>query len=801
MIGKTDRNILGKEDAEKLTAIKRKVMETGEPFQLETSLQNSNGQTEFFEGTYIPKFDATGQADGLIGYFRNITERKRAEAALKKVEADYRLLAENSPDLVARFDSGLRHLYANPAAAQAGKLAAGEYVGLTIAEAGVPEPLATTWNQRIEQVLRTRRILDVEGAFPTPQGSRYFHARLVPELAPDGSVCSVLSIARDITDRRQAEDELNRFFDLVPDLVCIASTDGFFKRINGAWQAALGYSQEELLATPFVDLIHPDDREATLVEIAKQVAGESTSNFINRYRCKDGSYRWLEWLATPAVDKTFLFAAARDVTEHKRADEALRERERELFDALEFNRKIVTTSSIGILTYNKSGQCVSANAAAGNVGGATVAQLLAQNFHEVSSWKKSGMYQAAIRALDSGIEQLLDVHLVTTFGKDVWLSLSFSSFDSEGERHLLVFTFDITERKRAEDALHESESSYRTLFEQSPDAVVVLDPETTLPVDFNDEACRRLGYSREEFARLRIADYDADHTPAEIQASIREILATGTAAFEARHRTKQGDVRNIWISVRVLETGGQTVCYSISRDITERKRAEERMRTFSHEIIAAREAERKQVSSDLHHDVGSLAVGVSAHLDAIEGDLRSGKPGEALKWTKRTRKLFDESVARLKEVAVQLRPPELDALGLCAALRQHFSRATKHGGTRIHFRETLGRRRVSGDAATTLFRVAQETLTNAITHGDAKQVNVYLSASKNKVRLTVRDNGKGFSPSGQTGQATSRMGLRVMKEMAASSGGGFEIHSRRGRGTTVRVSLPLTTAVLGPRDV
>jgi len=158
-------------------------------------------------------------------------------------------------------------------------------------------------------------------------------------------------------------------------------------------------------------------------------------------------------------------------------------------------------------------------------------------------------------------------------------------------------------------------------------------------------------------------------------------------------------------------------------------------------------------------------------------------------------------VARLKEVAVQLRPPELDALGLCAALRQHFSRATKHGGTRIHFRETLGRRRVSGDAATTLFRVAQETLTNAITHGDAKQVNVYLSASKNKVRLTVRDNGKGFSPSGQTGQATSRMGLRVMKEMAASSGGGFEIHSRRGRGTTVRVSLPLTTAVLGPRDV
>jgi PAS domain S-box-containing protein len=411
------------------------------------------------------------------------------------------------------------------------------------------------------------------------------------------------------------------------------------------------------------------------------------------------------------------------------------------------------------------------------------------------------MYQAAIRALDTGIEQLLEIRLVSTFGKDVWLSLSFSSFDSAGERHLLVFTFDITARKRAEEALRESELNYRTLFEQSPDAVVVLDPETTLPVDFNDEACRRLGYSREEFARLRIADHDADHTPAEIQASISEILAKGTAAFEARHHTKQGDVRNVWISVRVLETGGQTVCYSISRDITRRKRAQERMQTFSREIIAAREDERKQVSSVLHHDVGSLAVGVSAHLDAIEEDLRSGKPGEALKWTKRTRKLFNVSVARLKEVAVQLRPSELDVLGLCAALRQYFSQATKHGRTRIYFRETLGRRRVSGDTATTLFRVAQETLTNAITHGDAKQVDVFLSASEKEVRLTVRDHGKGFSPSEQTGRATSRMGLRVMKEMAASAGGGFKIYSRRGKGTTVRVSLPLTTAALGRGDI
>ena len=158
----------------------------------------------------------------------------------------------------------------------------------------------------------------------------------------------------------------------------------------------------------------------------------------------------------------------------------------------------------------------------------------------------------------------------------------------------------------------------------------------------------------------------------------------------------------------------------------------------------------------------------------------------------RTRKLFDESVARLKGVAIEIRPPELDVLGLRAALRQYFSQVTEHGGTRVHFRETLGRRRVSGDTATILFRVAQEALTNAITHGHATRVEVALSASKKEVGLTIRNNGKGFNPSEQRARAASQMGLRVMREMALSAGGVFTVDSGRGKRTTVRVRLPLS---------
>ena len=96
-----------------------------------------------------------------------------------------------------------------------------------------------------------------------------------------------------------------------------------------------------------------------------------------------------------------------------------------------------------------------------------------------------------------------------------------------------------------------------------------------------------------------------------------------------------------------------------------------------------------------------------------------------------------------------------------------------------------------GGPATILFRVAQEALTNAIAHGRAKQVNVDLRASKEEVTLAVHDNGKGFNPSEQMARVTSQMGLRVMREMALSAGGDFAIDSGRGKGTTVRVRLPI----------
>jgi PAS domain S-box-containing protein len=355
--------------------------------------------------------------------------------------------------------------------------------------------------------------------------------------------------------------------------------------------------------------------------------------------------------------------------------------------------------------------------------------------------------------------------------------------------------------KRAEEALRESEERFRQLAETMPDTVLV--GQDGRNVYANPAAVRLLrAAGPEELVGLDVFAIiePAQHEWARQQMQ-RTLAGEKQPPFEDRFVRLDGSLVPVEIAASVLTWQGRPALQVVVRDITERKQAEKRTQMFSQEIIAAREEERKQVSSVLHGDVGSLAVGISAHLDAIEEDLRSGKPAEVLKWMKRTRKLFDESLARLKGLAVQLRPLELDVLGLGAALRQHFSQVTKQRSSRIRFTEALGRRRVSGDAATILFRIAQEALTNAITHGRAKRVDVDLSASRKEVTLIVRDNGKGFDPSEKGERVTSQMGLRVMRETAAAAGGAFTVDSGRGKGTTVRVSLPLKTAALGPGNV
>jgi two-component system sensor histidine kinase/response regulator len=136
-------------------------------------------------------------------------------------------------------------------------------------------------------------------------------------------------------DRRRAQDELDRFFTLSLDLLCVAGFDGYFKRVNPAWQRQLGWSEAELLSRPYIELIHPDDLEATYAAAGRLKEGREIIYFENRYFHKDGTIRWLLWASTPLPAEQVIYATARDITERKAAEETMAE----LVRALEVSKQ------------------------------------------------------------------------------------------------------------------------------------------------------------------------------------------------------------------------------------------------------------------------------------------------------------------------------------------------------------------------------------------------------------------------------------------------------------------------------
>ena len=167
------------------------------------------------------------------------------------------------------------------------------------------------------------------------QGALEFFSRDIREPSPEllGMMTAVCSQIGSFIERKRASDDLDRFFRLSLDLFCVASFDGYFVRVNPAWQPVLGHSEEALRSTPFIEFVHPDDRAPTTEALAALSTGAQLIDFENRYRAKDGSYKWIQWFAAPFLKQGIVYAVGRDITDRKAAEDAQRRHARELESA------------------------------------------------------------------------------------------------------------------------------------------------------------------------------------------------------------------------------------------------------------------------------------------------------------------------------------------------------------------------------------------------------------------------------------------------------------------------------------
>ncbi|MBW4637897.1 MAG: EAL domain-containing protein [Gloeocapsa sp. UFS-A4-WI-NPMV-4B04] len=175
-----------------------------------------------------------------------------------------------------------------------------------------------------------------QGYCPTAKRKpKWWDVVVTPLMDAKGKPEQLLAVSRDITEWKQAESERERFFSLSLHMLCIGGFDGYFKFLNPAWEKTLGFTKEELLAKPYIEFIHPQDRAATIAESQKLTSGVETIAFENRYLCKDGSYKWLLWNIAPFLEQKLTYCVVHDITQRKRVEEELCEMNLVLENAVE----------------------------------------------------------------------------------------------------------------------------------------------------------------------------------------------------------------------------------------------------------------------------------------------------------------------------------------------------------------------------------------------------------------------------------------------------------------------------------
>jgi len=351
----------------------------------------------------------------------------------------------------------------------------------------------------------------------------------------------------------------------------------------------------------------------------------------------------------------------------------------------------------------------------------------------------------------------------------------------------------ISERKRAEEALRESEERYRELFENARDAIYVHDLEGNY-ISVNRAAETLSGYTREEILGRNFAEFVVgEHVQQVHECLFSKLEQSGETSYEVEVIAKDGRRVPVEVSSRAIYENGEIVgIQGTARDITERKQAQDTLRMFSRRLIEAQEDERRRIARDLHDQIGQALTAVKMNLHTIQ---RLCATPESMPRIKDNIDAVDEALRLVRDLSVDLRPPLLDDLGLATALCWYVDRYAHRAGVTTEVQIELPNRdeRFSRDLETAFFRIAQEALTNVVRHARASHVSLQLTRTKTGLEMVVQDDGVGFDPAALRKRAprAATLGLLGMQERAHAAGGEIDIDSKISRGTTIRFTVPL----------
>lgn len=835
--------------ARKILAPLERCLTSGDIIEWETELDLPAGKIAIFS-TFIPVRDEQGDIYRIVGISRDISERKRIETQLLTSEQQFRALAENSLNMIIRYDRNCRRTYVNPAYERETGFSAAQALQLPLEESWSANPPVAEYLKQLHRVIDTGGPLETVLEWRSPEsGKIVVHAiQLIAERDVDGTVVSILAKGHNITALKRHESleesrlyifeqlargaPLQEVLSLVtsyieqdnPDfLACtlLADDDGRYLRLISAPRLPPEYSQlfECIEIGEGISICGTAARRGTSI-IAENLATHpycgafrELANNVGLRACWSASIKdsvgkvlgafciFSRQSGPPTKDDLKLVCQASHLAviaiERERAEALLLESEqryRDIFDNSLDPLFLLEVTDEGRLRY------IEVNPALERTVGMGRAELIGKFVEQILP---SDVAVAAIskyrRCVDDAVPIDEEEELDLSAGRRTFHTTLIPVRDAFGNVQRIVgIARDITERKHAEHVLHTREQEFRALVENTPDVIARFDLQCRF-LYANPAAQRLLGCSLDFLLGKQSCEVTSDSDAAQFfQNKLEHIIRTCKATEEElslNFPAKQGaEIARYQIRL-VPERDQHGVLVSIlavGRNVSAMRAAEQRLKE-SHaqlrQLSSYRETAREEERKRIAREIhDELGQQLTALRMGISLlRLQFGTVQPLL--VERVQVLMrriDETIQVVRNVATSLRPSALD-MGLTSALEWLVSEFSRNTGISCRLTAPSARLQIDDERATAVFRLIQESLTNVTRHAQASQVNIRLECNAERVLVEVRDNGKGFDPK-QLSKGT--LGMLGMHERGHMLGGTVTVDSSPGQGARVQVSIP-----------
>ena len=573
-----------------------------------------------------------GEAIAFQAVARDITERKRAEETLRESERKYRLLADNSTDVIWTMTLDGRFTYVSPSVKSLSGYTPEEVLEIPFHEYVVKscvEPAMTELAAQLAKPPAERaRSMTLEIQQYCKDGSvKDIEITACWLLDDDGNSVGVQGSTRDITDRKKIEEQYRLLIENSHDIIYTLSLDGIFTYVSPSWTELLGHHPEQVIGTSFQPLIHPDDLDVCLQALQGAVEkGERQAGVEYRIRHADGSWRWHTSNGVPLRDASGRIVAfegsCSDITERKRMEEALRESEEQY--------RLVVENAEEAISIAQEGRHCFINRRAVEIIGRPKEEILSKPFLDFVQPDDRKMIAERYRKRMKGehVPSVYTFRLLAGDGSIKLVEIHVTPISWQGQPATLNFFNDITDRKLAEDALRESETRYQAFFETTGATMLIVEDDMTISLA-NKRFEGLTGYRREEVEGNRKWTEFVEKEDLEKMIVRHKVRRTNSddveKSYEFRLRHRDGSVKHILLTVGLIPGTKQSVASLI--DITEQRNADEERRRLEERLQHADKMEAiGTLAGGIAHDFNNLLMGIQGYASLTLLDLDPSHP-------------------------------------------------------------------------------------------------------------------------------------------------------------------------------